>query len=284
MKLHTSLLSAFAAGMALSTSAQAALLAHEPFNYTAGLNLATQTGGTGFTSAWTANASDYTAVGGLSYSGLVSTGGAVEVVGNGSWSTSARRNITSIDTTTGVIWGSYLIRPDVIGDDGIEIKFGEGAPPGTPNNINWGFASGMGNGGGTAPRLDANSNSGAVFGSNLTVGQTHLLVWAYNSASTGDGFFPGDFVAWIDLDLSLYDVGDPTSFPDPGTASIYKFVGGGQPNIGITQIFGRNTTFTFDEMRVGSNFASVIPEPSSALLGALGVFAAVGIRRRKSVN
>ena len=281
MKLHTSILTAFAAGLALSTSAQAALLVHEDFDYIAGSNLVGQTGGTGYTGAWTANATDYTAVAGLGYSGLLSTGGAVSVVGNGSWTTSARRSFTTIDTTAGVVWGSYLIRPDVIGDDGAEIKFGE------PANIDWGIASAFGNGGGTTTSLNANSNDARVFGPTLTVGQTHLMVWAFNAGPDIGDFFTGDFVQWQDLDLATFDLSDPTSFPNPLTPSIYKFAGAGpQTELGTTQIFSRNTTITFDEMRIGSTFASVvpIPEPSSALLGALGIFAAVGIRRRKSVN
>ena len=274
MKLNTSLLTAIASGIAMSSSLQAALLVHEPFAYTAGGNRATQKGGTGFDNAWTANASDYTInASSLSYSGLATSGGSVTVVGNGSWSTSARRDFTTINTTTGVVWGSYLVRPDVIGDDGFEMKYGE------DNNINWGIATGFGSGGGTTTRLDVNSNSGQVAGPTLTIGQTYLMVWAFNAGPDVGDFFAGDFLLFV----------DPTVGTEPTISSpnIYKFAGAGpQTTLGITQIFSRNTTVTVDELRIGDSYASVtpIPEPSSALLGALGAMAAVGMRRRKAGN
>ncbi len=274
MKTQTSLLLATASCLAITSSLRAAVLVEESFNYTPGSNLAGANGGSGFDGAWTANASDYTIAAGLSYSGLASSGGSVSVVGNGSWSTSAKRDFTTINTTTGVVWGSYLVRPDVIGDDGFEVKYGE------DDNINWGIASAFGNGGGTQTSLNANSNDGRVYGPTLVVGQTHLIVWAFNaSAAEVDGIFPGDFIMFL----------DPTIGTDPDNSSpnIYKYTGASpQSTLGVTQIFARNTTATVDELRIGDSYASVtpaIPEPSAAVLGALGAAAAVGIRRRKTV-
>jgi len=284
MKITTTLLIATASGLAMSSSLQAALLVHESFSYANGSDLATQAGGTGFNTAWIANSTtvpgpppvttpDFTAGPGLSYSGLASSGGSATVVGNGAWQSSARREFPTIDTTTGVIWGSYLVRPDVIGDDGFEIKYGEGLP--VPN-INWGIATGFGDGGGTATRLNTNSNDVQVYGPALVLGQTHLIVWAFNGGPDVGDIASGDFILFL----------DPVPGVEPTLTSptIYKSAGGNPvASLGIMQIFARNTTVTVDEMRIGQSYLDVtpIPEPSSALLGALGVLAAVGIRRRK---
>ena len=281
MKLPVSLLIATASSLAMHPTLLAAVLVEEGFNCAPGSNLAGANGGTGFTDAWTGNANDYTVnAASLAYSGLATSGGSVSLVGNGSWSTSAKRNFASINTTTGVVWGSYLVRADVIGDDGFELKYGEAGAGLNQGNINYGNATGFGNGGGTATRLDTNSNSGAVFGPTLVVGQTHLLVWAFNgSASEVNGIFPGDYIMFLDPTVGVD--------PDAGSPNIYKFAGAGPlGTLGITQIFARNTTATVDEVRIGQSFADVtpVPEPSAIAISALGLLAAAGVRRRKSGN
>jgi len=269
---------------AFAPTASATLLLEESFAYSPGA-LGAANGGTGFTLAfssggggdptsWTPGTpAAFTVAGGLSYSGLASSGGALNVAGPGDWSGSARRTFTSINTTTSQVWGSYLLNVSAVGDDGFEVKFGEGT------NINWGLASGYkgSNDGNVSQTFSNPSNANPTGPAAFTIGTTFLVVWAYNNSADDGDFLVGDFLYWINPTLGVApDVLNPTIYMNGG------FIG----DLGSMQIYGRNTTVTVDEIRLGTSFASVtpVPEPSSfaALAGAFGLLAAMTKRRRRT--
>lgn len=88
--------------------ASAALLIEESFEYSNGALAGN--GGTGFSSAWsTGSGTAGTVVDGLTFQGLETSGGAVQVSGTGTTLTALNRTVGVTSTGT-EIWGSYLFQ------------------------------------------------------------------------------------------------------------------------------------------------------------------------------
>ena len=111
--------------VATASTASAALLAYEPFNYAAG-PLAGKNGGFGFTAAWFPQTTYYTPgstaganvfASSLTYAGLATTGGSME--SRNSYE-SAGRTLPVGSLTTGTYYMSFLIAkgPNASGQDG----------------------------------------------------------------------------------------------------------------------------------------------------------------------
>ena len=252
--------------LSLGTAARAQLVASDTFNYTPGGTLS-GSGGTGWSGAWTGNANTITA--GLTYPGLAdSASNAVTTSGSGSGSF---RTLSAAQTSSDAspIYVAFLVRA-------VSSNFG----PGTGDYAGLSLFQGTGNerfftG---APYqtstygFDDQGGNVVVTGPAITPAATHLLVYRFGASRI-------DFYA------------DPTpGQPLPATST-------GSTNKGVITFdtiriqagTGANVNMSFDELRIGSSFASVapaavVPEPGTTVpvLAGIAVTAASALLRRRA--
>jgi hypothetical protein len=296
MKL-TSISSATIAAITLAGlgSASAAVLTTESFGYTSAANVTGQTGGSGWRTPvasfpWaTVGTTGTVATSGLSYtainasytafasSGLAGNyGGALQnqrllaIDTGGVYDTAGLRgagNFIGGSTVTGTLWGSYMVGASVWGTgSGPQMLYNLGSTAGTGTQ-----ASIRQTGAGSAISLtDQSGNSigatGSIATSSLSITVPNLIVFRYQFNGTSDDTFN----VWL----------NPTAASD--TASITATQANFILNLPTFRSVNANGSLVFDEVRFGTTFLSVvpIPEPSSALLGGLGVLAL--LRRRRN--
>lgn len=256
----------------------AALLAYEGFDYTAG-NVNGDNGGTGWSGSWNSATSSANVVTGttLSYSGgsisLSGSGTALSITGG----SDGQLNRSFVGAGTGTeIYFSFLFQ-SVAGS-------GNEAPYFYLSDTNsWTQSGGIG---------DVNSATGqAVFGARInsgaatanssvsyTNGTTYLLVGRLSTDAPG-----GDPNALDRVELWV----NPTSLT-PGTAAATVNATTGL-TLDVLDVFStRMANFAdtdqilIDELRIGTDFASVVtvPEPSVGLLLLLGGTSLLALRRR----
>ena len=245
----------------MAASAQAAPVAYEGFDYTAGQSLLNQSGGSGWTAAWVNGTLDEDATivsPGLTYSGLPTVGNA---------STTQNQSNARAFTTTGlmddgdVLWFSCLLNPTGTSSD---LRFqvtstnargkGGGFRVGSyqSETEQWTVTAAINDGGGTGSVLiDKDSVS-------LIVGRTTF-------ADSGDDRVD----VWVNP--TSEPTGDSTVYALRAmTAGDYVWFGGGgswQANL--------------DEIRVGTTFSDVVvPEPATMVLLSLGGVGLILRRRR----
>ena len=245
-------MAALGAGL-LAPSAFAALAVYEPFNYTSAANLTTQNGGTGFSGAWTGATTATINASGLSYSlspavGLAGTTAAGTAVAN------SRTLTTALGANATTTYFSFLIRPDNV-NTARNAEFGVigaanlwvGKSFSGTDNTHYILESGTA---GSGTGLQATTTTASS-------GTTVLLVLRADFASGNDTF-------------KLYV--NPTTSVEPGSAA--ATLTGIDLGTSITSLqFNGNLGFTFDELKVSTTYADVVPEP-----GTWGsVFALAGI-------
>jgi hypothetical protein len=232
--------------IASTYSASAGLIAYEPFSYAASSTLDTQAGGSGFSGGWSSSTGTATvATPGLTYSGLTTSGNRVTTtVSNTTYS---RSLLTTLGSVTGTYYFSVILRPDnsnnsngaefaVVGSTA-SLYMGK---PTTGNNY---VLDTVGNGGG---------GSQSVSSTVATSGTAVLMV------------LRADLVAGGADSFKLYL--NPSLLAEPGSADASKSsydVG----NITGVQFTG-NIGFSLDEIRVGTSYADVVPEPGTYAAGA----------------
>lgn len=251
-----------------SPAAHAALIAYEGFNYTEdnGTSVAGLNGGTGWLNAFPTPSGAHTLADGLTFQTLplpqvgksmVRTGGELT-----SGLTIGRQWATSVDTTA-TYWYSFLVNT-------------VGGPEGTFNLFQ--STGSNQNGAGIEVRKNADTglvdirvtgNGGWNLVSIVAQSQTHLVLG--NISNTGNKM-------WV------YASGTdaPTVEPTLGGVTNSGAVLAGKESAMNGRRFGSSnpgSSITFDEVRIGTTFGSVIiPEPSAAALGLLG---AVGLMCRR---
>lgn len=104
------------------------------------------------------------------------------------------------------------------------------------------------------------------------VGQTELFVFKLDF----DDIDPTTATVWLNPDIS---VGEGAQDPN-----ISSFIANAAPNDGFNTLrFRGGTTWSFDEIRIGTTWESVtIPEPSASMLGLLALSGAALRRSRRS--
>lgn len=251
-----------------ASSANATLLFYEGFDYGATDSLLTTA-----TSNWTlisgTDSANYLSTG-LTYGSLQVSGGSTQSVTN--WG--ARDydyDFADIDISDeNDIWMSMLIAvPTAVGLN-TSAEFGI-----TMVRNSWGgiveYEAGKGWGNSTAlvsSRLTPNSLNGAEFG--VTSTDTMLIVYHFAKGSAGE--------VWVNPTIS-------GSAPTAGTGQTLTDSG----NTGLTSIYNANLTFlgedmTFDELRIGTSFADIVPVPENSSYASILGIAALGAcltRRRK---
>ncbi|GAB4181647.1 MAG: hypothetical protein Fur0032_22780 [Terrimicrobiaceae bacterium] len=256
-------------------SAQATLLVYEPFltggsNYNTSISLIGQ-GPTslGFTGNWitgTTGPADPVATG-LTYTGVESAGGAA-TIGTSNVRTGRLLETPFTASTTGTYYLSFLMDLGGVDSQYKALEVHDGGFAASNRNFR------LGNGGG------AGGFSATNFGFRIADGASQDL----GAADTNVNFFV------VRFDLSSTAASDTvTVYRNPSDLSVET------NNTGVT-LSGQDIHFdritlaqftsqqvTYDEIRIGTTFTSVIPEPSSAaLLGIAG--AAFGLIARRVRN
>ncbi len=272
MKLRTIL---WLSGLILtagSQSADAQLLASDGFGYTAGNNLAGQTGGTGFSAAWGAGSATVVSPS-LSYLNLLSSGNSAQIANPSSQTTQTRSTTTSfgpapINTNTSVFFSFLLDRTATGGAaDRGGIQFGNNAAGGGSSKL---FIGDLGTSDTIGLATDSFSTTNATSRA-VGTNQTHLIVVGINF-----GIGNETINLWV----------DPTSLG--GTAPAATIANNTNYNLGVdNNMFallasGATSTYKFDELRVGTTYASVtpVPEPITVLGLASAGLGLAGLRRR----
>lgn len=253
------------APLALAGAANAALIAYDGYDYGAtGGDLTGKNGGTGWSGAYTTTGTttQYTTTG-LTYSGLASTGGAVNTAAAST--TISFRNLGAA-ITTGETWISFLGRRDTATTGnfaGLSLYSGGTAAA----NAEFSIANG-----GTANWRILDNNNGGPTTSTDTGIATELNVTKLVVAQIlWNGAGEETINLWVNPTLGVAP-GAPNATDNINIAS-------GIDSVRFAAANGSG--YTYDELRIGTTFASVtVPEPSSAaLLGGLGLLAL--LRRRR---
>lgn len=244
----------------LAARANAASIAYEGFDYSAGTPLNGLNGGSGWAGAWSAgNPLAFVATPGLAFNGLATTGGAATATAKpdppgGSDITFENRTLSNNVGADGTsLYLSLLLRPET----------------------GFGFYGGVNLGGlflgksGTTNTYGLEASGGNIASSSVTptTGDTVLLLLRAT-------FLAGDDV----LELFV----NPTLGAEPllADASLSGF------NLGLANVFTINNAgaWTVDEIRLGTTFEDVVPtavpEPASLTLLACGLGVAA-VRRMK---
>lgn len=249
-----------------TVSTQAALIAYEGFNYSTG-QLAGQTpgGGSGFSGSWftASGAAAETTVNssGFTYTGLASQGGSGQILQDASKThTGAYLNLsTTLAATNNTYYISFLARYDGASADdnaylfldlysGTSISVASLGKQPVANTGVWGMNT-RSNGGN--PNLFYDTGG-------PTVDNLALLVYKIQFTSANNATMS----LFVNPDLSL---GEPGTADATGTR-----VNSAAVTTWDTIRFQSNNDASIDEIRIGTTWADVIPEPSSAMLGLLG--------------
>lgn len=271
---------AAAASVFIGTSAHAALLAYEGFDYTTG-TIAGKNGGTGFAEAW----------GSISGGGNINVvttqlnytdgnSNALDTLGNSVYIDRSTRSVSRLlDQTysSGVVWLSFLIQPNsaIFGSD----------PQNTGSSFRLVLLSG------TTERLQAGNrnNSSTVYGisgfsqtGNSTVSvlgntdvQFMVVRYEFGAAGSVHLFMNPDLdtePALVDADAALTGIAAAMSFNTIRLQTLAADI-----STETSRSRGR-----FDEIRLGETYFDVtaIPEPASLSLLGLGGIALLRRRRQ----
>jgi len=247
---------------------QAALLYYEGFDYSVG-SLSSQNGGVGFDNAWgTAGSGGSVNVqsGSLSYGTLVASGGKAYLSPSGTGGATITRNLDS-SLNTGTIYLSFLTNLD----DGnryfglaLDNSGGEIFLTGKPTTYG-------------SPGAWSLSNSANIPGSPVSSGVSISLDTTVAMVLRIDFNASG-----VNERIRLYV--NPTLGIEPATAAVDVV---SSNSFSINQIrltsgyfvAGSPTAYGWvDEIRLGTDYASVtpVPEPSTWMLGILGLFVILG--------
>ncbi|MGE9271244.1 MAG: PEP-CTERM sorting domain-containing protein [Verrucomicrobiales bacterium] len=281
-----------------SSSLYSAAIVYEGFDYTSGTDIPGQGAVVdGWSGAWTETTSSsspvvWETVSGLSFGALEVTGGAAQRTsrtGNAamtrSISASSQAALTGDDTT---IWFSVLMAPT--GGDGngfalntyATLVFGNAALTGGSGNSAAPITVG-----GDALGVSFASAGGADFANMTVQGVTYRDGVAVQAGSCLVGEGTSLIVGKIDWaangsddTLTLYNILDPTAALPASFVSMS--VDFDQSDFNVISV-GDSQTSVFDEIRLGSELADVlpVPEPSSLTLLALS---SVALLRRRAIR
>jgi hypothetical protein len=257
----------------------AALIASDDFeDYTAGVNLNTGAEGSGWSSNWSANLDDTTVQSVSLSNGTVSGGsqaGRFQATENRSdISDALSRDFAS---QSGDVYMSFLLQSTsgLGGDDFYNFQITNGAV----GNTSAALGVGIRNFGGNPffARVGSSSNATTNASTNATQGTTFFLVAKFSKDGSAN-YNRTDL--YINPGLTEPVTSDATATSNvTGLSSVSLFtVRSFQPELGDTVLF--------DELRIGTTFADVlptpaaIPEPSTPLLILLGTSGLALLRRR----
>lgn len=255
--------------------AHAALIAYEGFGYTDanGTPLTGLNGGTGFLNAYTqGDSGGATIADGLTYGSLLTSGKGAVFSGSGQTigsSTGPQAGRTWGDVTRPIADGMYYYSLLV---HTAEASRGTLLPFGNPMDVQNGFGIRI-DAGGTVKTWTANAAAG--WNLPLTAGVTHLVVGKLTIHA------PNNPVNTIWVDPS--SAGEPDVSLGSSVTAIWSYSANVRPMI-TGRSFSLNADLRFDELRIGTTYADVVPVPEPALQGPIAVAAAAILRRRFGVR
>ena len=261
--------------LCLSQKSDAALLYYEGFGYSTG-SLSSQNGGTGFDNAWGTSGSGGAVnvqSSSLAYSDLLTSGGKAYLSPSGAGGAAITRNLNST-INSGTVYLSFLTNLDdgnryfglALDNNGGEV-FLTGKPTTYGSPGSWSLTN--------SANLPGSPISS---GQNISLDTTALMVLRIDFNASG-----------ANERVRLYV--NPTLGVEPVTANIDVI---SSASFSINQIrmsagyfvAGSPTAYGWvDEIRLGTDFASVtpVPEPSVWLLGCIGLLAVFAQRRRLAI-
>lgn len=229
-----------------TNSARAALTVYEPFNYSTAAQVSGQSGGGsfGFSGAWSGGSAGAT-IGTGSLPGTATLGNKATMTANSLTTPLSRSLSASLGASAGTTYFSFLLRPEAsVGTSSAELRL-----TGSANTVGFGLNSNSG-----AYLIDqAGTGAGqTVSSSTATVNSPVLLVLkAVFAAGAGADAF------------SLFY--NPAVGSTEGAAAATRTFDVG--TVSALSIFG-TLAFSVDEIKVGSAYADVVPEPSTYAAGA----------------
>ncbi|MEM1060303.1 MAG: PEP-CTERM sorting domain-containing protein [Verrucomicrobiota bacterium] len=276
-------LSCLLSALAPFSQASASLLAYDGFeDYASGSTLNGSNGGSGdWNAAWVANSAVDINGSGLSYlnGGISLNGGDRSFRVDASSSGTATLLSRSFDTTggSGEVYFSFLFQATSTGNQQV-FNFGlsDDADINNAGTIGDPFSSQPN----LAARTRASTSDGTDdSGFSYSNGTTYLLVGRFSTDGSQSGDTWDQMELWINPDSLVAGTADATI---DRTAAISGAV---IDTINMqTSGFTGSQSFLFDELRIGTSFASVVvPEPSSAGL-LLGAASFLVLHRRRSTS
>ena len=264
-------------------AAEASLIAYEGFDYTAGQDFTagSKDGGTGWSSAWNYSSANPVVGSGLTYDGLPSTGGSWEDTGTTTISpTTISRVYTTVNSSYSTggssLWFSALVDPNGTTATGNDIKF---YALGYGDNRGAGFrVLGNSSGGGTVQAASSTNYSSVSL--TLSAG-VNLILGRVNFTTPSAGNTGYQTTIWLNPNISLgidgLDAGASTlvqTYADNTTDSWSADSWTGAFVRGSGNFVGN-----LDEIRIGTDFVSVVPEPATIFIMIGG--GALLLRRRR---
>ena len=258
-------MAALGAGL-LAPSAFASLSVYEGFSYTSAANLNGQNGGSGFSGAWsTVSGSPTIGTPSLTYTGLTVTGLRADTTAA---TTQVSRGLTTAPGANGTTtFFSFLLKPNnttaaataelsLIGNLG-NLNIGKSATTDTSHYLLETGTAGAGTG-------------QVATGVSYVSGTTVMLVLRADFATGNDTF-------------KLYV--NPSYAAEPGSADATKSGFDLGTSMSSIQING-NLGFSIDEIKIGSTYADVVPEPSTyaAAFAVAGIVSIAWLRRRSDAK
>ena len=266
------------AALALGSTAHATLIAYDGFEGDATGALNSKTGGTGWSASWSAITGVTVAAPSTTLvynSGAVSLNGGNRVAQVSATGTTDNVAPRSFASQTGTLYFSFLFRLASGTSDDDFIQFMLNDDTSVTNSASIGDLSNVSGANDFSSRIGG-SNGGTSVSSNVPIAQatTYLLVGKVSKVSSSN---------YNHIDLFI----NPSTTTETG-ALASQTVSASISSVSYFTVRVSNIESTdqyqFDELRIGTTWADVVPvpEPSAwpALAGALGLAAAILRRRR----
>jgi hypothetical protein len=269
---------------AVSPAAMGALVATDNFeSYTAGAQLNALNGGSGFTGAYVVDPTKLAGVTvvnqSINYTGgtVASFGGnrAAQIAGGNDSNALIARGIPAQTATP--VYFSFLFNNSSASEAFLQFGLENGAA-GEPN-ASVGVQGSAGNGSGSEAFFARVPNGGStVFGSPTTfdvAGTTYLVVGKVSKSTGAAGAY--DTIDFF-VNPTSQTEGTPNATVTNATATVTSFnnfvVRSARTDAG--------STYTFDNLTIGTTFADVVPTPEPGALGLVGLGAVAGLARRRA--
>jgi hypothetical protein len=248
----------------------AALIAYEGYQYAIGSNIVGENGGNGWANAWSGTTPS-TTVGdrdvqapGAAYPNLATSGNKAFISATNQTQRTLSDGVQGLDAVEETIWLSFIGQRT--GPNNIRF-FGISFYQGTTDSGNERFTIGE-------PSNDADDLWGAHFTSTAQ-GRVEVAGASINSQSLllaridYHANVNDDLYLWVNPDLSL---GEPAlGSADASSLGMWNLAFDILSTRAGTTSGGNHGAAFFDEIRIGSRFSDVVPEPASIVIAMLGM-------------
>jgi hypothetical protein len=263
-----------------AASSNAAMIAYDSFDSYAVGPLAAGNGGTGWLNPYSVATGTVNVVsGGLSYTGgSISVNGGTQAVSVQGASNSNNLITRQFAAQTGNdIWFSFLFRPvtGAGGDDFLQFWIGA-------NSTVNGSGALLYNSGILNDRITSATGviTNGVSSISASAGTTYFLVGRFSTAGAPSATNYDRIELWVNptSTAAFSGAADVTADRDTGIATGITWLGVRTANLDASD------DYRFDELRVGTDALSIVPEPNAGLMLLAGLAALIAIRRRRCLH